>query len=330
MFHIKILRFVAVIVLILLIFSACAPKASPTQAATPVTVQLKWINQAQFSGFYIAADKGYYQAENINIKFSPGGTGIDIVKQVTSGQTQFGVTDADVIIISRSQGTPVKALATIFRRDPFVIVTLPESVIKRPQDLIGKTINIGGTDGLVQFKAMMSELGLDVNKVYIVPYSYDLQPFYSGKIDATPAIAAGSLIGILNQRPDATLIWAEDYGIHFYADTLFTTDQMIAGNPDLVLRFLRATLKGEQYAVENPGEAAQVSLHYAQNSTLAVQSQMMVASIPFINTGEDHIGWMKPETWTGMQKTLSDQGLLTAPLDVNQAYTLQFLQEIYK
>ncbi len=107
---------------------ACSSKraASPTA----LTVQLKWVHQAQFAGFYVAADKGYYTQENINIKLSP--------------------------------------------------------------------------------------------------------------------------IGILNQRPDANLIWVEDYGIHFYADTLFTTDQMIAENPDLVLRFLRATLKGEQFAIENP------------------------------------------------------------------------------
>jgi hypothetical protein len=57
---------------------------------------------------------------------------------------------------------------------------------------------------------------------------------------------------------------------------------------------------------------------------------MMIASIPFINTGEDHIGWMNPETWSGMEQTLNEQGLLAAPLDISQVYTMQFLQEIYK
>jgi NitT/TauT family transport system substrate-binding protein len=175
----------------------------------------------------------------------------------------------------------------------------------------------------------MSKLKLDIHKVNITPYSYDLQPFLNGQIDATPAIAAGSLIDILKQRPDANLIWAEDYGIHFYADTIFTTDQIIAENPDLVLRFLRATIKGHQYAIENPDEATQISLRYAKDPTLAVQQQMMIASIPFINTGEDHIGWMKPEIWADMEKMLREQGLLIAPLDITQVYTMQFLQEIY-
>ncbi len=308
--------------------TACSPKS----AAAPIalTVQLKWVNQAQFAGFYVAADKGYYKDEAINIKLAPGGVGINIMGEVTSGQAQFGIIGAEKIILARDESKPVKAIATIYRRNPFVVVTLPESGITKPADLIGRTINIGGTDGLMQFTAMMSRLNLDINKVNITPYSYDLQPFYNGQIDATPAIAAGSLIAILKQRPDANLIWAEDYGIHFYADTLFTTDQMIADNPDLALRFLQATIKGHQYAIENPDEASQISLHYAKDPTLEVQHQMMIASIPLINTGEDHIGWMKPEIWSSMEKTLREQGLLTAPLDVTQVYTMQFLEKIVK
>jgi len=134
-----------------------------------------------------------------------------------------------------------------------VVVTLPSSGITKPADLIGRTINIGGTDGLVQFTAMMSKLNLDINKVNITPYSYDLQPFYNGQIDATPAVAAGSLIGILKQHPDVNLIWAEDYGIYFYADTLFTTDQMIAEKPDLCIKLVTGNLKGGAVCSREPG-----------------------------------------------------------------------------
>jgi NitT/TauT family transport system substrate-binding protein len=320
-------RFFLFISILVSALTACSPKSVATPSA--LTVQLKWVNQAQFAGFYVAADKGYYKEENISIVFSPGGVGINIMDEVTSGRAQFGIIGAEKIILARDEGKRVRAIATIYRRNPFVVVTLPESGITQPADLIGRKINIGGTDGLMQFTAMMSKLSLDINKVNITPYSYDLQPFYNGQIDATPALAAGSLIGILKQRPDANLIWAEDYGIHFYADTIFTTDQMIAENPDLVARFLRATLKGHQYAVENPDEATQISLNYAKDPTLEVQHQMMIASIPLINTGEDHIGWMKPEIWAAMGKTLREQGLLPAPLDVTQVYTMQFLDETY-
>ena len=85
--------FTATLLFIVVYLTACAPTTTPTLAPTPITVQLKWVNQAQFAGFYVAADKGYYTEENINIKFSPGGTGIDIIDEVTSGRAQFGITD---------------------------------------------------------------------------------------------------------------------------------------------------------------------------------------------------------------------------------------------
>ena len=69
---------------------------------------------------------------------------------------------------------------------------------------------------------------------------------------------------------------------------------------------------------------------YNANANSAVENEKMAASLPLINTGEDHIGWMKPELWAGMEKTLREQGVLTTPLDVTKVYTMQFLQEIYK
>jgi NitT/TauT family transport system substrate-binding protein len=125
------------------------------------------------------------------------------------------------------------------------------------------------------------------------------------------------------------LIYPDDYGVHFFADTIFATDDFINANPDLVLRFLRASLKGWTYAVENPGKVGQMVVKYESKADAALENDKMVASLPLINTGEDHIGWMKPEIWAGMEQTLREQGVLTMPLDVTQVYTLQFLEEIY-
>ena len=260
----------------------------------------------------------------------PGGAGVDILDEVASGRAQLGVVSADKLIIARSQGLPVKAIATTYRRNPFVLVTMPESGITRPSDLAGRTVGLGGNDGLVQFVAMMTKLNLDISQVKIVPYVFGAEPFYRGEVDMIPAFAAGSLMGIQKEHPDVNLIWPEDYGIHFYSDTIFTTDQLIAENPALVLAFLRATLKGHDDAIREPQEAAQVSLKYATDAEPDIQSEMMIASIPLINTGSDQIGWMQADVWAGMEKTLRDQGLLASPVEATDVYTLQFLQEIYE
>jgi len=125
------------------------------------------------------------------------------------------------------------------------------------------------------------------------------------------------------------IIYPDDYGIHFYADTLFTTDDLIARNPDLVRRFVRATLKGWTYAVENPTAIGPMIVKYKPDADAELESEKMTASLPLVNTGEDFIGWMKPEVWAGMEQTLREQGVLTQTVDVTQAYTMQFLEEIY-
>jgi NitT/TauT family transport system substrate-binding protein len=129
---------------------------------------------------------------------------------------------------------------------------------------------------------------------------------------------------------EINIIYPDDYGIHFYGDVLITTDELIAQDPDLVQRFTRALLKGWTYAVENPESTGEFVQKYNADADQALENARMIASLPLVNTGEDHIGWMKPEAWAGMERTLREQGVLLQALDVEQVYTLQFLEEIYK
>lgn len=307
--------------------SACTRQPTPEPELTPVTIQLKWVHQAQFAGFYVALDKGFYAEEGLDVTLKSGGVGIDIADEVLSGRAEFGLIGAEYILLHRSAGDPLKAIATTYRNNPFVLVTMPDSGIEKPEDFPGHTANVGGIDGLIQFEALLNKL--NIQDVEILPYSYDLEPFYTGEVDITPAFSAGSLIEIQKSYPDVNVIWPLDYGIHLYSDTIFTTDQMIADNPDLVLRFLRATLKGHQYALENLEEAAEISVKYAENPDPAVQQAMLEASLGLIYTGYDEIGWMRKEVWQGMAEILSDQGLLDAPVNVDEVFTQQFIEEIY-
>jgi NitT/TauT family transport system substrate-binding protein len=126
------------------------------------------------------------------------------------------------------------------------------------------------------------------------------------------------------------VIYPDDYGVHFYGDTIFATDDFLAKNPDLALRFLRASFKGWTYAVENPAAIGPMVVKYRGSGDAALEAAKMSASIPLVNTGEDFVGWMRPEIWTGMESTLREQGVLTKTLDLTQVYTTQFLREIYK
>jgi NitT/TauT family transport system substrate-binding protein len=321
--------FIALLLVILVCLTACTPRPIATPALTPVTVQLAWTHQAQFAGMYAADLKGYYAAEGLAVTFVEGGPTVDINEEVLSGKAQFGVAAADAILIARAAGKNVTAISVIYRRSPRVYIALSSSGITRPQDFVGKTIAVNVT-GSAPFNALMKRVGIQLNQYTLVNSTSDLTPFYSGEVQVRSVYLTNEVLTIRAAGYDVNIIYPDDYGIHNYSDTIICPDSLITSQPDLVLRFLRATLKGWTYAVENPSEMGVMVVHYAPRADLTLENDKMAASLPLVNTGEDHIGWMKSEVWAGMEQMLNEEGVLTTPMDVTQVYTMQFLEEVYK
>lgn len=321
----NILRLPAIPVMILWVM-ACS--SQPTPVRTPVTVQLSWTHQAQFAGFYAAEQNGYYAEENLAITFIEGGPNISTPNALLEGKAQFIVIPADVAILARAGGRPFRAIAVVYRHSPRVYIALADSGIQTPYDFVGKTISVN-RDGLPLLRTMLEHVGISNEKYSVVENTSDLQPLFSGEVDVRSVYLTNEVISARSAGYEINVIYPDDYGIHNYADTIVTTDEMIAANPDLVRRFLRATLRGWTFAVENPTAIAPMIRVYAPQADSTLETAKMTASIPLINTGEDTIGWMKAEIWSGMERIFYDQGVLTLPLDVTQVYTMQFLADIY-
>ncbi|HKI53136.1 MAG TPA: ABC transporter substrate-binding protein [Anaerolineales bacterium] len=320
-------RIVSSSILLILILSACG-NSQQTPALTPVTVQLQWTHQVQFAGLYAADQNGYFTEEGLDVTFLEGGAGVDRLSPLMDGKAQFSMATADEIILWRVEGSPVRTVAIIYRRSPILFIALKQTGITKPQDFAGKTIRV--TANLVSsLHAMTTRVGILPNQYTEVVLPSDMEMFASGEVPIWGGFTTGFAVSAREAGLEFNTIYPDDYGVHFYADSLFTTDDFIAKNSDLVLRFLRATLKGWTYAVEHPAEVGTMVLKYSPKADINLENEKMTASIPLINTGEDFIGWMKPEIWAGMEQTLREQNVLTAPLDVTQVYTTQFLEEIY-
>lgn len=325
----------SVIGIILGLFLFGCGESPPAKVPDAVTLQLKWVHQAQFAGFYVAKEKGYYAGENLAVTFLEGGPETDLARSVLSGEAQFGVMAPEDVLTQRGEGKPLTAIAAIYRRSAVVFAALADSGIVRPSDFKGKTVAAGDEGGgardfELQLHALMKQLRIDASTVRITPYDPAYTAFYKGEVDVTPAYSTGGLIKMRQKGLKLNLIWPSDYGIHFYSDTLVTTDRLIEHHPDRVLRFLRATLKGWKDAVEDYPKAVELTLKYARIPDPVLQTAMMEALLPLVHTGEDVIGWMKPEIWTVMAELMKNNGLLPAPVDVNVAYTPRFLNEIHK
>jgi NitT/TauT family transport system substrate-binding protein len=311
---------------------AVACGAGPAKPAPDsVTLQLKWVHQAQFAGFYLAQEQGYYADENLAVTLAPGGVGINPVQRVLDGQADFGVEAPETILTQRGLGRPIVAVASIYRRSPLVYVTRVGSGIKGPTDFPGHSVAVLGAtvDAQIQLTAMLTRLGLDPHQMKWVDYSYDYGPFFKGDVDITCSISNGGLIRIRQKGYQVNLIWPSDYGIHVYSDTLFGTDRFVAERPDVALRFVRASLRGWRRAVEDPTAAVTATLRYAKEADVDLQTRMMDASVPLVHTGEDQIGWMKSEIWRGAYEMLQAGGVITQPVDVDKVYTMKFLHQIY-
>ena len=318
------------IIVVVAFLAGCGPQEAK-KPRDQVTVQLKWIHQAQFAGCYVAEKKGFYARENIDITLNPGGPNVtpDMkVAGLVSGKSHFAVIGATELLKARSQGESIVAVAVIFQKNPFVYATLKGSGLRRPRDFVGKKIMVPA-EGRTQHDALLRKLGMAESDIKYIPYVRDVNPLVAGQIDAHMMYRTGLALAFEEKGLELDFIWVDDYGLRFYADTIVTTEQLVRQNPKLVERFLRATCDGWRYAIENQAEAVDITLQYNPTLTKDRQMRMMESQTLLIHTGKAPIGWMEKSVWEGMQEALNTESLSGKKMEIDDAFTLEFLERIY-
>lgn len=298
---------------------------------TDITVQLKWLHQAQFAGMYVAQEKGFYAEEGLNAALIPFSfEDRDPIEKVIDGSVDFGVTGASELVIAQAKGVSAKAIATIYKLSPFSLYSLKESNIEYPIDLVGKRIGIEeGTDGEHLLALMLKNQGIEKESITEIPIGYSADELIAGVTDVSMGYIINEPFGAIEAGHEVNTMLMADYGASIYGDVLIASDEMINDNPDLVLRFLRATLKGWSYAIENPSESLPIVLKYAKDRTWAHEAYMLRESVPLIHTGETPIGWMKDEEWTLVHQVIPNLDQRQMMSEKMNNYTTEFLEEIY-
>ncbi len=315
-----------VIILVTGMVAGCVPqegKEPPDQ----VSVQLKWIHSVQFAGMYVAEQKGFYADENIAVTLNTGGPDVDELESVASGRDDFGIISAPVALRAASTGTDTTAIAVIFRINPTVYFTMADSGIETPEDFVGKKVRRASTDFILP--AMMSNLGIDMDQLQAAPPDLEMDAFFSGEVDVWHGYLTNQVIAARNEGYKLKIFYPDNYGVHVYNDIIITAARLIDENPGLVERFLRATLRGWRYAIENPDEAVAIALQYDDTLDKEHGELVMEAQVPLIHTGIDNIGYMQEEVWEDMYQMMLAQGILDVPVDPKTAYTMDFLNKVY-
>jgi diguanylate cyclase (GGDEF)-like protein/PAS domain S-box-containing protein len=291
-----------------------------SSALEDITLQLKWRHQFQFAGYYAAQEQGYYRDEGLNVNIIEGSKDRPPVQQVLSGQADYSIGDAEVLV-ARISGKPLVALAAIFQHSPGVLLSLQQSNIQHPKDLVGKRIMMSTDDqGVFQFKAMLLKQHLDIKQMTMVPHTWRLQDLIEGKVDVISAYAMDEPEQLKQMGYSPAIITNQSYGVDFYGDVLFTSERELNTHPERVDAFLRATKKGWLYALNHQEEMAKhiagmpgVVKRGINEKALLREANMMH---PYVLTEVVPWGHMNEERWYAIAQTLADYGLVPPYIDL--------------
>ncbi len=324
--------------LLAVVVGVTAVSACASSNPFPLSARLKWDHQVQFAGIYTALEEGYYAGRNLDVTLEEVDKSRDATWQsVMDGENDIGIGAPEELIIARSQGAPVKAIAVIFKLNPFVYVVSPDSDVETPYDFVGETIVVSPGQGTMLYATMMDNLGIDRSQINEIPsHSFNIEECWAGSGEkglppaaACPTYATAELARARYEGWDVAAIWPSDYGVPFYGDVIYTTDDFLEQHPDEVAAFVAATLQGWQKASDEPELATQYTLRYDPALDEAAQLSALETSLPLIDTGQTEIGWMDPAVWQRMYDVLWEQGFIEEPFDVTAVYTNEFVEQAY-
>lgn len=303
-----------------LLVTAVLGSTTAARAEDTIVLQLKWYHQFQFAGYYAAVTKGFYRDEGLHVEIREGAPGKPPVEEVLTGHAQFGVTD-EAVLLARLRGQPVVACAAFFQHSPFIVLARADSGIRKPSDLPGHTIMLGPLEGSAQFQAMMKHEGIPLNTVKQVPHTWNIRDLIEKRVDAITAYSTVEPTQMRQAGVEPAIIRVADYGVDFYGDTLFTSEEMVSKDRTRVIAFLRATRRGWEYAMEHPGEMIdhiltkpEVRRRGLTRENLETEAREMR---PLILHDLVDLGHMNPGRWERMEQIFHEIGIIRKKPSLN-------------
>ncbi|MDP3526793.1 MAG: ABC transporter substrate-binding protein [Hoeflea sp.] len=213
-------------------------------AATPFNFQAAWINDAEFMGYFLAIDKGYYKDEGLDVTYFSGGPDVIPESTIITGKADLTLTTPDTTIKAIvEQGAPFKIIGAQYQKNPIGIVSLAKNPIMEPKDLIGKTLAVPPVN-VISVEAMLKISGVDRAQVNIVPYAYDPTPLIKGEIDASLDFTTNVPFTIQQSGAEAVSFLLYDFGFTIFNDTVVVTEEALKTKRKEIAGFLKASRKG--------------------------------------------------------------------------------------
>lgn len=311
----------------LLVVPGCQSRhAGPQGGMTPVRLQLDWYPQPEVGGFFAAQQFGYYKAEGLDVTILPLSQYGSVAQQVATGKAEFGLGSSDQVLEWNSNGLPLIAVSATMQHDPQAIMVHEQSPIRDFKDLEGH--RIAAQTGATWLKYMISRYGL--NQVQQVPTTLSIANFLAdpGYVQQIFVTSEPFFAKQAGTRVRTLLISKSGYDPY---RVLFTTHDIAAQHPDVVTKFVRASIHGWQSYLQNPQtiNAYLLTLNPALNPAQESYTAEALKEGYFITGGKDmtKIGRMEADRWRNTCMQLRSLGIVRSTINSDSAYTLKFVSK---
>ena len=279
--------------------------AFSAQAADKVTIQLKWVTQAQFGGYFVAQDKGYYQAEGLDVTIKPGGPDIAPPQVIAGGGADVIIDWMPAALASREKGVALVNIAQIFKKSGMMLTCRKDSGIKSPADFRGKTLGVWFYGNEYPFLSWMSKLGIPTtggsNGVTVLKQGFNVDPILQKQAECVSTMTYNEYWQIVDAglSPSELVVYKyEDQGVSTLEDGLYVLEKNLRKKAFVskMARFLKASIKGWKYAGDHPDEAADIILENDDTGaqTEKHQRRMMREINKLVGNQPQGIGYLIP------------------------------------
>ncbi len=304
-----------------------------------IKLQLKWLPQSQFMGYYVAADKGYYKDEGLEVEILPGGSDIIPEQNVYNGVADVGVTWVSSLMTYQAQGYELQEVAQMFQKSGLLLVSKKDTGINSPSDLKGKKVGnwFGGNE--YEVLALLEKYKLNKDSdLKLVQQDYTMDQIQEGSIDAASAMTYNEFGLLLENgvnKDDLNIIDMNDENVAMMEDCLFVNSEWASKNKDALVRFIRASIKGWQDACKDP-EAAGKTVYNVDKSVSLEHQIYMAKEVAKLVTPEgfdsSKVGEINMDAikQTGQFLKLYNKDLAADPVVNDKTFNSSYWQEATK
>ena len=262
-----------------------------------LTLQLKWVTQAQFAGYYVAKDKGFYEEEGLNVTIKPGGPDIAPTQVIAGGGADVTVEWMPAALAAREKGLPLVNIAQPFKSSGMMLTCRKDTGIESPEDFKGKTLGVWFFGNEFPFLSWMSQLGLPTEGgeegVEVLKQGFNVDPLLNDQADCISTMTYNEYWQVIDAgltEDELVTFKYEDQGVATLEDGLYVLEDKLSDPAEVekLAKFVRASMKGWKYAEENPDEAAEIVLENDETGAQTEEHQKrMMGEIAKLTAGSD-------------------------------------------